>query len=163
MIDTAGGSTSAPAGDVEIPASPAPHIVHLAERCPGNPHPFDTVTLRKHATIQMGIASAFATQAAAGDEGRMQAGLAFEFLRYGIEAWTFPDPVTEPLDRAVIERWLPFENGGLEVVEAASALYGSDVLAPFVRRFSRSSPAGPADHLTSATNGSGRTPRRRSK
>lgn len=163
MIDTAGGSTSAPAGDVEIPASPAPHIVHLAERCEGNPHLFDVVTLRKHATIPMGIAVAVVVNHAAGDEPRAQAGLAVEFLRYGIEAWTFPEPVTEPLDRAIIERWLPYENGGLEVVEAASALYGSDVLAPFVRRFSKPSPAGPADHLTSATNGSGRTPRRRSR
>jgi len=163
MTDTAGGSTSAPAGEAAIPDSPAPHIVHLAERCPGNPHPFDVVTLRKHASIAMGVAVSAVLGAAAGDEPRMQAGLATEFLRWGIEAWTMPAPVGEPTERETLEQWLPFENGGLEVVEAASALYGSDVLAPFVRRFSTRSPAGLGDHLTSATNGSGKTHRKRSR
>lgn len=151
-----------------IPASPAPHILHLAERCPGSPHPFDVITLRKHASLEMGVAMGAVGEAAGGDEPRLQAGFAREMLRWGIEAWTFIDengrvPVHEPIERSVLDRWLPFEDGGLEVIEAATALYGDDVLAPFVRRYLPRSPAGLADHLTSARNGSGPSPAKRSK
>jgi hypothetical protein len=181
MTDTAGGSTSAPAGEAAIPVSPAPHIVHLAERCPGSPHPFDVVTLRRKASIPMGIAVSVVLGEAAGDNARVQAGLALEFLRYGIEAWSFHDlvdeetirvPVTEPIERDVLERWLPFHRGGLEVVEAASALYGDDVLDPFVRRLKAISSApksetpsmaGLGESSTSASNGSGSMPPKPSK
>lgn len=171
MIDTAGGSTSAPAGDAEIPVSPAPNIVHLACPCPGTPHEFDVVTLREHASLPMGAAIASVLRYAAGDPARVEAGLALEFLRWGIVGWTFRDlvddeprgvPVTEPVERAVLERWLPFASGGLEVIEAASALYES-ILTPFVRRLSTRSPDSPMAPSISPTNGSGRTPRKPSK
>ena len=133
------GEQTAPVGDVAVPASPAPTIVHVRERCEGSPHPYDVVTMRPKATIPMGIAVSAALSDAAGDPPRVQAALGLEMLRYGIEGWTFVEggrdvPVSEPIERAVLERWLPFGDGGLEVVEAASALYGGDVLAPFVRR-----------------------------
>lgn len=168
MLDNTGGSTSDPAGDAAIPASPATNIVHLAERCPGSPHEFDFVILRKTASISMGIAVSSIIREGAGDQARIEAGLATEFLRWGIESWSFTEPtgpvsLGEPVERAQIERWLPYENGGLEVVEAASALYGDAVLAPFLRRSRNLSLAMRIATSTSATNGSGSTHRKRSK
>jgi hypothetical protein len=176
MLDTAGGSTSAPAGDAAIPVSPAPHIVHLACPCPGHPHPFDVVTLHKSAPLTMGAAIASVLRYAGGDPPRVEAGLALEFLRWGIASWTFRDlvddengdpqprgvPITEPIERPVLERWLPFASGGLEVIEAASELY-EGVLAPFVKRISTRSPGTPTGALISAPNGSGPTHRKPSK
>ncbi len=168
MLDNTGGSSSDLAGDAAIPASPAPNIVHLAERCPGNPHPFDFVVFRRTASLQMGVAVASVIRDGAGDQLRIEAGLAMEFLRWGIESWSFSEPsgaiaLGEPVERAQIDRWLPFQNGGLEVVEAASDLYGEAVLAPFLRRSRNSSPTTLIAPSTSATNGSGSTHQKRSK
>lgn len=169
MTEPAGGSTSAPEGDVAIPASPSPTFVDIgACRCPGRPHESDWVALREHATIPMGMASRVVIREAVGDQERMEAGLALVFMRFGISAWSFverdgPLPVSEPIRRDVLEAWLPFERGGLEVAEAANDLYGKDVIAPFRRRSPIRSPAGPGEPSTSATNGSGPTPRKRSK
>lgn len=161
MIDTAGGSTSAPAGEAAIPASPAPHIVHLACRCPGTPHAFDVVTLHERATIPLGIAFAAAVKYAS-DQVAMEAELAMVYLRYGISAWTFRDSdgpvaVRAPIDPEVLERWLPFSDGGLVIVEAADAIYGESVMRPLLARRSKSSPDGLTGPLTSVTNGSGPT------
>lgn len=168
MLDTAGGSTSVPDGEAAIPASPSPTIVHIAERCPGAPHAYDTVWLRPTASLPMGIAVSAVLRDAIGDQPVVEAGLALEFLRFGISGWTFEDasgPVRfgEPIARDVLEHWLPFGNGGLEVVEAASALYGDAVLAPFLARFTKSSKAGPTEPLTSVRTASGGTHRKRSK
>lgn len=168
MIDTAGGSTSATVGEGAIPPSPAPHVVHLACPCPDRPHAFDVVTLRPMVTNRMGMATSTVLRLAAGDEIAMQSELGLVFLRYGISHWTFTDrsgpvEVGEPVDTALIERWLPFSAGGFEVLEAANALYGEDVFRPFVRKFSTRSPDGPAPTSISAPNNSGKTPRRHSK
>ena len=168
MIDTAGGSTSAPVGEAAIPASPAPNVVHLPCPCPGTPHPYDVVTLREAVTNRMGMATSTVLRLAAGDEITMQSELGLVFLRYGIERWTFTDrsgpvEIGEPVDATIIERWLPFAKGGFEVLEAANALYGEDVFRPFVRKFSTRSPDGPVPTSTSAPNNSGKTPRRHSK
>jgi hypothetical protein len=166
-----GEQTTAPAGEAAVPASPAPHIVHVAERCEGSPHAYDVITLREHATLRMGAAVTTVLKTAMGDDALVEAGLAMEFLRWGIADWTFVETVAgrqrpvyigEPVDRDVLERWLPFSNGGLEVMEAAAGLYG-DVLTPFVRRLSTLSQAGLGGTSTSATNGSGGTHRKRSK
>jgi len=169
MIDTAGGSTSAtPDGEAAIPASPSPHVVHVACPCPGTPHPYDVVTLRPVVTNRMGMATSTVLRLAAGDEIAMQSELGLVFLRYGIARWTFTDrtgpvEIGEPVDTALVERWLPFGQGGFEVLEAANALYGEDVFRPFVRKFSTRSPDGPAPTSTSAPSNSGKTPPRRSK
>lgn len=168
MIDTAGGSTSVTVGEGAIPPSPAPHVVHLACPCPGTPHPYDVVTLRPTVTNRMGMATSTVLRLAAGDEVAMQSELGLVFLRYGISDWTFADragpvEIGEPVDTALIERWLPFSRGGFEVLEAANALYGEDVFRPFVRKFSTRSPDGPEPISTSATNGSGKTHRKPSK
>lgn len=166
MTDTAGGLTSAPAGEVAIPASPAPNIVHLVCPCPGTPHEYDSVTLRMDGSLHMGIAFAVILQNAMGDETRVQAELQTEALRWGIEAWTFVDDrgtpvaIQTPLELSLIERWLPFPRGGMEVIEAATPLY-APMVAPFVERMSRltqrGASAGSKVHRpsTSATNGSG--------
>ncbi len=172
MIDTAGGSTSAPAGDAAIPVSPAPHIVHLACPCPGHPHEFDVVTLRKAATNPMGMAANAVLQYHIGDYLAIESGLGEVWLRYGIEAWTFVDrvpdpnggtrslavPTGEPIDMALINRWIPWHRGGFEIIKAADELYRGDVFDPFQRRMTTRSPDGPAVSSTSATIDSGSTP-----
>lgn len=159
MIENAGGSTSADVGEGAIPPSPAPHVLHLPERCPGAPHEYDVVTFREVVTNQMGIAVAAAMRRAGTDEVAMESELGMVFLRYGIASWTFPDRCTEPVDVALIERWLPFADGGYEALETANALYAAEVFRPFQRKLSTRSPAGPAARPTSAMTGSGRTPR----
>jgi hypothetical protein len=167
MLDTAGGSTSAPAGDAAILASPAPNIVHLACPCPGHPHEFDVVTLREHPTIPMGIAVAAVARNPT-NQATMEAALSLIYLGYGIEHWTFLDRdetggtvpvwIGEPVDRALLERWLPFASGGLIVAEAADALYSEEVFRPFRERSQTRSPVGPVASSTSATTGFGLTP-----
>jgi hypothetical protein len=172
MLDTAGGSTSAPAGDAAIPVSPAPHIVHLACPCPGHPHEYDVVTLRKAATNKMGMAVNAVMQYHIGDYLAIESELGSVWLRYGIEAWTFvdrtPDPkggfrsipvyLGDPVDMETVDRWLPWHQGGFEVIKAADELYRKDTFDPFQRRPSTRSPDGAEAPSTSASTDSGLTP-----
>ena len=81
------------------------------------------------------------------------------YLRFGIAAWSWPDPITPEN----IVRLLPFDEGGLEVAEAADALYGTVVTAPLVKRLSRLSPTGPAGDTTPPPSEDGPTPRKPSR
>lgn len=177
MLDTAGGSTSAPDGEAAIPVSPSPHILHLACPCPGKPHAFDVVTFRKGPTIPMGAAVAAVTRNPT-NQATMEAALSLIYLGYGIASWSFMDRdedgksvpawIGEPVDRESLERWLPFASGGLEALETADRLYSEEVFRPFRARQQTRSPSGPggkspAKRSTSAKNGSGPTRPKRSK
>lgn len=172
MIDTAGGSTSDSAGAGAIPPSPAPHLVHLACPCPGTPHAYDVVTLRRRPTIPMGAAVATVTRNPT-NQAQMEAALSLIYMGYGIEAWTFLDKdeqgasvpvwISEPVERDLLERWLPFAGGGLEVMEAADQLYSEEVFRRFRERSRTRLPSGPEAPSTSPMTDSGRTPRKHSK
>ena len=166
MIDTAGGSTSADVGEGAIPPSPAPNVVHLRERCPGSPHPFDVVTLRPEVSHRMGIAVAAVTNRAR-NEIDAEAEMGMVFIRYGIEGWTFEDkgpvPCAEPVDPDLIARWLPWSDGGYEVAEAANNLYADEVFRPFLPRLKILSPPPVAAPTISARTNSGRSHRKPSR
>lgn len=168
MIDTAGGSTSATVEGAAIPAPSAPHLVNLACRCDGRPHPFDVVTLHEHVTNRMGIATAAVLNQNAGDAVAIESELAMVFIRYGIAHWSFVDangPVYpgEPVAMALIERWLPWVDGGAEVLAAADSLYKREVFRPFQVPQPIRSPAGRKGRSTSARTRSGPTPLRPSR
>ena len=143
-----------------------PTVVTLADcRCPGSPHPAgDTVTLRAEPSVPMGTA-AWAVFSIGGTLWDLQARFAEVWLRYGIVDWSFLDAEgePEPITPSNIERLLPFNHGGLEVSEAADALYSDPVLSPLVARRSKPSPPTPTAPSTSPSPASGEPSPARSK
>ena len=166
MLDTAGGSTSAPDGETAIPVSPSPTSLNVPCPCPGKPHPYDTVTFRAHASLPMGQAASTITRLYADDEPVMQGELARLILRYGIESWTFTDKdgrpveISEPIPALLIERWLSWGRGGagLAAGEVANRLYGKEIFDPLVERSLTLSQRGAGPNSISPTNDSGTTP-----
>ncbi len=161
MLDTAGGSTSAPDGEAAIPVSPSPTTLNLACPCPGTPHEYDSVSFRPHSSIRMGMAASTVMRQNAGDEPAMQAELGMILLRYGIEGWTFTDKdrqpveIGEPIEPLLLERWLPYYGGGFDALEVANRLYGEEIFRPLVRKWSMRSLPGVGPNSTSATSDSG--------
>ncbi len=109
-----------------------------------------TVTLHPEVPIPLGIAATFVI-ANARDEAIVRGELASVYLKFGIESWTFPDPINPD----TIAKNLPFADGGLEVAEAAGRLYTDEVMRPFHRRFPTLFPATPQDESTSVSTNTG--------
>ena len=78
------------------------------------------------------------------------AGLAAVYLEYGIVGWTFVDAKgsPRPVTPETIAELLPWDEGGMEVGEAADTLYSDRVFAPLARRSAKSSPPGPTEPPT---------------
>lgn len=131
----------APAEDAAVPVSSAPTHVDLAD---------GWVELHPKVTIPIGIA-ALSVIKQGGGQAVIEAGLAEVYLRYGIARWSFPDAVTP---EAIATR-LPYGAGGLEVAEAADALYSEDVIRPLALRLARSLPSTPPPRSTSASSRTG--------
>ena len=93
------------------------------------------------------------------------AGLAQVYLKYGIVDWTFTDAQGKPrpITPETIAELLPWDEGGMEVGEAADALYSDRVFAPLARRSAKSLPPGPTEPLTSPIPLSGHKRPKRSK
>lgn len=163
------GEQTGHAGEAAVPVSPAPSNVV----CVGD----HTVTLYPRVTMALGIAAGTVTKVISAEAARrgaqgltssvetaltaaMEAGLAQVYLRHGIASWTFRDAQgsIEPVTPENIERLLPFDEGGLEVAEAADALYSEAVFAPLAKRLNRLSPSGPVADTTSPTSADGPTP-----
>ena len=147
-----------PTGHAEgaaVPVPSAPNIVAVRDF---------TVTLYPRPSLALGIGAAVVF-GQGGGLAVIQGALAELYLRHGIASWTARDAKgnTEPITPENVERLLPYEDGGLEVFEAADALYGAVLLAPFIRRQQRSSEHGPADESMSPTPSSGETPRKLSR
>ena len=116
------GENVTDAGDSALPESSAPNIVTVGEH---------TVTLHPKVTMPLGIA-AFSVVKQGGSQAVIEAGLVEVYLQFGIADWTFPEPITQES----VARLLPFADGGLEVAEAADALYSGEVFRPLARRIS---------------------------
>lgn len=128
-------------------------------RCPGTPHTEgDTVSLAPGVTNPMGVA-AYALFNQGGNQFDIMGNLAGVMLRFGIVAWSFPDAVSGES----IERWLPFDNGGLLVAEKATELYQEALFRPLASRIARRSQRGPMADSTSASQPSGPSHRKHSK
>jgi hypothetical protein len=122
------------AGGSAAPESPASNVVTL---------PTGTVTLHPKVTIPLGIA-ALSVIKQGGGQAAIEGGLAEVYLRFGVESWSFEEPITPDS----IERLLPYNGGGLEVAEAADRLYSEDIFRPLVARMARFSPSTPPDGST---------------
>lgn len=130
-----------PAEGLAVPEPSAPNIVHVGEQ---------TVTLHPKVTMPIGIA-ALSVVKQGGSQAVIEAGLAEVYLQFGIADWTFPEPITQES----VERLLPYGGGGLEVAEAADALYSGEVFRPLVARLSKLSAVGPMASSTSRSQRSG--------
>ena len=140
-------------------------VVHIGGcRCPGDPRPHpdgDTVTLSAKLTIPMGAALSMVLNGSHPTLPSVQAGLTGGYLspapEGGILDWSFVDEAGKPVPvtAEAIERLIPWADGGMEVAEKADELYGADLLAPFLRRLSKSSTTGRKVVLTSANPSSG--------
>ena len=149
-MDEIGGQAEH-AGGAAAPAPPATRVALP------NGH---AVTLHPEVTMPLGIAAMAAIRDSLG-EGipAVEAALSGVYLRFGIASWTFTDAQgrPEPVTPESIARLLPFNGGGLEVAEAADALYGEAVTRPLAARFARLSPPTPTDGSTPPSSPSGPT------
>ena len=149
------------AGGAAAPVPSAPHVVQIpADRSVTGRE--ETVWLHPEVTLPLGIAAMTAFRQAMGQGLPVAEGLLAEvYLRLGIERWTFRDARGDPeeVDSESVARLLPFSHGGLEVAEAADALYGRAVTDPLARRLSARSPTGPTPATTPPTPLHGRSRR----
>ena len=123
--------------------------------CPGTPHDGDVAELRPYLDYPGGAEALAAIQSVGDDIARFAEVLGPVFIRRGVVAWNLVDkdgepiPVTnEALDSL---RW----EDAYELADRADDIYGTQVLAPLVKRMVPSSKAG-------RTNGSTRRPRKSS-
>jgi hypothetical protein len=145
-------STSAEGSAAPEPS--APNIVRLP-----NGH---TVTLHPKVTIPIGVAGASVINANRGHLADIWGGLAEVYLHLGIAAWTFKDAKGEavPITPDTIDEYLPFDEGGLEVAEAADRLYQEPLMRPLLRRQAAFSAATQMPPSTSPPSDGGSTPPR---
>lgn len=117
------------------------------------------VQLFPEPNLAIGLAMNRALRRFGSDAEALQLALAQVYLRWGIEAWSFADPVdpNDPEFLVTVERNLPYTKGGETVVRAADGLYGKVMVdyflggRPSATEPFRSSPAGPTDASTSPT------------
>ena len=139
--------------------------------CPGQPHPSDSVYLREKLDYRNAAAIKYAVLVYKSDEPDSDAGdvlamLSEQYVLHGVEAWTLRDEKNKPLPvtREKIHGVLLADlDAATLVAEKADELYAQVVMLPLLRRGSTSSPPTPTNGSTSATNGSSRAPRKRSK
>lgn len=157
MIDTVGQDGHA--GGSAAPEPPAPNIVPLPSG--------HTVTLHPEVTMPLGIAALSAIRGSLGEgQPAVEAALSEVYLRFGIASWSFrgADGYPEPVTPESIARLLPFGSGGLEVAEAADALYGEAVTRPLAERFQRlSQPSQTASSTPPSSSTGPSSPRRSSR
>jgi hypothetical protein len=132
-------------------------------RCPGTPHASDWVDLEPELTLAMASGALFAMKTADSTTSSQMAAIAGAYLPAGIREWSFTEgKVPVPVDRENMERLMPWDKGGLEVTEAADALYSERLMAPLVKRLSPSAPDGQTEKPMSPIPLSGHTPRKSS-
>jgi hypothetical protein len=158
MTDPGRELTAVPVEDSAAPESSAPpNIVTLTPcRCPGKPHPEDLVILAPTIPLALGMAGLWVIDQATAVSSVIGQ-LSEVYLRHGIVGWTFLDKDGKPeeITPANIARLLPFDDGGLEVAEAADALYQAALMRPLRRRFPERFPTGPTESSTPPTRDSG--------
>ncbi len=142
----------APAEDSAVPESSAPsNIVTLTPcRCPGSPHDEDIVILAPKIPLALGVAGLWVIDQAT-TVSSVVGELSEVYLRHGIVGWSFVDAkgAAIPINPANIVSLLPYDDGGLEVAEAADALYQAALMRPLRRRFPERFPDGPTEPSTS--------------
>lgn len=118
--------------------------------CPGEPHAQETVTLTPTLTLPMASAALAAINAGEATASAMQQGIIEAYLPAGIREWTFTDEQRKPvpISRDNMERLLPWDKGGMELAEAADALYSETLMRPLVARIERLSEPSPTEPST---------------
>jgi hypothetical protein len=107
----------------------------------------------------MGAAVVAAIRKVGDDPTLLTGEMARVYMTQGIVAWSFLDDEGEPVAvrpnamewPALVEKWLPWWEGGMTVADAADTLYSSRILRPLLNRTSKQSPGGPMDGSTSVT------------
>ena len=132
--------------------------------CPGTPHIEEVLYLEPELTMPMasaGMASLRETETVAD----VEAGLTAAFLPRAIRSWTFlerdADGNVGPVEisRDNLERLVPFDGGGYELIERVGELYMGRFMRPLVARMSKLSQPTSTDDSMPPTPPSG-TPRR---
>ena len=134
-------------------------------RCPGAPHrDGDWVEVVERVPIELGAAALVAGREGGSDPAAIEGLMARAFLRFGIDRWSFVDESGDPVavDWEAIGRLLPFEDA-YRVADLVGELHTGTILRPLLARSSTPSPDGPTADSTSASPGSGSTPRTRSE
>lgn len=140
--------------------------------CPGTPHQQESIYLEPELSLPM-AAAGMAALSGTVTIADVEAQLTEAFLPRAIRSWSFleyaaPDDdgqravIPVPVTRENLERLLPFDLGGYELVERVGELYMARFMRPLVARMSTSSPPTSTDASTSASLSSGPQHRARS-
>lgn len=122
--------------------------------CPGSPHSEEHVYLEPELTLTMAAAGAMAIQTAGLDPIDQQAKLTDAYLPRAIRTWTFlelgPNQRVQPVEitREAMNRLLPWDKGGIELVEQCDSLYSEALVRPLVARLSKLSARTPTGSST---------------
>jgi hypothetical protein len=119
------------------------------------------VYLAPKLSVAAGSAAMNAFRRSADNVDDMVGALAGAYLAHGVVRWTFErrgedgrnEPV--PIDRATIDEYLSWGNGGELVANAADDLYSEDFLRPLGVKPQKSSPDGQTEPSTSVSPPSG--------
>jgi len=138
-------------------------------RCPGTPHP-DGDTVQLASRVPLGMGTSFMVMVNDGGSKDIIIGkMGNLMLQWGIVGWSFvddagkPEPLAQPIDMALLERLLPFEQGGWEVAERAMELYQEALMRPLLQLMSKRSQRGPTGVSMPPNPASGPSRRRHSK
>lgn len=138
--------------------------------CPGTPHLEEHVYLEPTLTLPMAAGAYTAISNSDGTLSGYESALVEAYIPRAILRWTFversmdgkgTEPV--PITRENVERLLPWDQGGLELADAADSLYSARLMRPLVARLSMRSLPTSTDDSTSANQPSGGHSRKQSK
>lgn len=137
--------------------------------CPGTPHEAEHVYLEPKLTLPMAAAATAALRWADDTVADKQGALISAYFPSAIRSWTFVEldenqrlaPV--PVNRDNMERLLPWESGGFDVIDQADTLYSGPLMRPLVARMSKLSERGPTASSTSRSRRSGSRHREQSR
>lgn len=128
--------------------------------CPGRPHLEEKITLDPELTLPVASAALVAIGNAEATVSAQQAAIMAAYLPASIREWTFTDENQKPvpITRENLERFVPWDAGGLELSEAADALYSERLMRPLVARMLKASQSSPTPPETPPSLLSGFTP-----
>lgn len=132
--------------------------------CPGQPHSVEQIVVAGELDLPTAAGAIAVLRGASDDHAAMQAALIRAYLPAVIRRWSFLEPDGTggirpvPVTRPNLERLVPWDKGGLEIVDRVDDLYSGRLLAPLVERTSTPSLPGPTSDSTSPTPASGSSP-----
>lgn len=129
--------------------------------CPGSPHTEEHVYLEPELTLAVASAAMYAMNDAEATGADRMAAITEAYLPRSIRGWTFTErdeqgrERTVPVTRENMERLLPWDAGGTDLVEFCDRAYSERLMRPLLDRLSKLSEASSTASSTPPTPPSG--------